>query len=319
MARFLVRRLILAALVLWIVVTIAFLLFFVTPHDVAQQIAGRQASPETIEAVRRRLGLGRPLLDQYTSYLERLLHGDLGYSFYNSEPVTHLLGSRVGATASLALGGVVLCLILGVAGGAIAASRPRSRADRAITAVALFFYSIPNFLLGVVFLYTLFYRLTLAGAAIFPPSGYTPILDDPLQWAWHLILPWLTIALTMAATYARLTRGSLLEELSEDHIRAARARGIGERALVFRHALRAGLTPSLTQFGVDLGGLLGGVVVIESIFGLPGLGQLALQAVRDGDLPVILGSVIMAAAFVVLANILVDLAYALLDKRVPLR
>jgi peptide/nickel transport system permease protein len=318
MARFLVRRLILSVLVIWVVITSVFLLFFVTPHDVAQRIAGRQASPETIEAVRRRLGLGRPLLDQYTSYLDRLLHGDLGYSFYNSEPVTHLLAERVAVTASLALGGMLLCLVFGITAGAVAAARPRSLADRAVTAVSLFFYSMPNFLVGVVFLYALFYRLTLAGAGIFPPSGYTSILDDPFEWARHLALPWLTIALTMAATYARLTRGSLLEELSEDHIRAARARGISERTLVFRHALRAGLTPSVTQFGVDLGGLLGGVVVIESVYGLPGLGQLALQSVQQGDLPVIIGTVVVAATFVVVANILVDLAYALLDKRVSL-
>lgn len=319
MIGFLLRRLALCALVVWTVITAVFLLFFATPHDVAQRIAGRQASPQTIEEVRRRLGLGRPLLDQYTSYLERLAHGDLGYSFYNSEPVGHLLLARVGVTASLALGGLVLCLLLGIGAGAIAAARPRSRADRAITAVSLCFYSMPNFLLGVLFLYALFYRLTLAGVGIFPPSGYVPLLASPLEWARHLLLPWLTVALTMAATYARLTRGAVLEELGEDHIRAARARGISERALLFRHALRGGLTPSVTQFGVDLGGLLGGVVVIESVFGLPGLGQLALQSLQQGDLPVIIGTVIVAATFVVVANVAVDVTYALLDKRVPLR
>jgi peptide/nickel transport system permease protein len=316
--RFLLRRVLLGALVLWIVTTLVFVLFFVTPNDVARRIAGKQATPDTVALVRERLGLDRPVLEQYWSYLDGLAHGNLGYSFYNSEPVTHLLGARVGVTASLAVGGLLLCVLIGVAGGLLAASRPRSATDRAVNGIAMLFYSLPQFLLGVLLLYVLFYVLALHGFSIFPPSGYTSLRASPYEWARHLVLPWCALALTSAASYARLTRASLLEELGEDYIRAARARGIGERTLLVRHALRAALTPSLSQIGVDLGALLGGVIILESVFGLPGLGQLALQSLQQQDLPVIIGTVILASTFVLVANIVVDVGYVLLDHRVPL-
>jgi peptide/nickel transport system permease protein len=185
-----------------------------------------------------------------------------------------------------------------------------------VTVAALVFYSLPSFLLGVVFLYFLFFRLHLAGITFFPGSGYVPLTQDPLAWAQHLILPWFTIALGTAAAYSRLARGSLLDVLGEDYIRTARAKGLRERRVVYRHGLRAAVTPVVTQFGIDLGTLLGGVIIVENVFGLPGLGQLAVQSVTQQDLPVIIGTVILAAAFVVAANIVVDLFYAVLDPRV---
>jgi peptide/nickel transport system permease protein len=316
MAWFLARRILLGLVVLWVITAVVFCMFFVAPSNVARLIAGRQATPETVALVKHRLGLDRPVLDQYGTYMWNLLHGDVGYSFYNSTSVRSLIWQRIPVTFSLAIGAAVLWLLIGVSSGVLAATRPRSLADRTVTVAALFFYSMPAFLLGVIFLYFLFFRLHLAGITFFPGSGYVPLTQDPLGWAQHLILPWLTIALVTAALYSRLTRGSLLDVLGEDYIRTARAKGLPERRVVYRHGLRSAITPVVTQFGIDLGTLLGGVIIVENIFGLPGLGQLAVQSVTQQDLPVIIGTVVLAAAFIVAANIVVDICYALLDPRV---
>lgn len=316
MVRFLARRIVLGLVVLWVITAIVFIMFFVAPSNVARLIAGRQATPETVLLVKHRLGLDRPVLDQYGSYMWNLLHGDVGYSFYNSTSVRSLIWDRVPVTFSLAIGAAILWLLIGVSTGVLAATRPRSLADRAVTVAALFFYSMPAFLLGLIFLYFLFFRLHLAGITIFPGSGYVPLTKDPLQWAQHLLLPWFTIALVTAALYSRLTRGAMLDVLGEDYIRTARAKGLSERRVVYRHGLRSAITPVVTQFGIDLGTLLGGVIVVENIFGLPGLGQLAVQSVTTQDLPVIIGTVVLASAFIVIANIFVDFCYALLDPRV---
>jgi peptide/nickel transport system permease protein len=314
--RFLVRRTFLGLIVLWVITAAVFVMFYVAPHNVARAIAGRQASPDTVAAVSRRLGLDRPILDQYGSYLWNLLHGNLGYSFYNSTAVRSLLWQRAPVSVSLALGAAVIWLVLGVVSGVVAAIRPRSAVDRGANVAALFFYSMPSFLLGAVFLYFLFYRLHLAGIGFFPGSGYVPLTQDPVEWARHLILPWLTVALVTAAAYTRLTRSSMIDVLGEDYIRTARAKGLRERRVVYRHGLRSALTPVVTQFGIDLGTLLGGVIIVENIFGLPGLGQLAIQSVANEDQPVIIGTVVVASACIVIANIAVDLGYALLDARV---
>ena len=316
MARFLARRLLFGILVLWIVSGAVFVLFFVAPHDPARLIAGRLATPQTIALVNHRLGLDRPLPDQYLSFIWRLLHGDLGYSYYSSAPVRQLLASRLPVTASLALGGAVLWLVAGVGMGVAAARRPRSLIDRGGTALVLAGLSMPTFLVGLLLIYFLFFRLHLAGIDLFPAGGYVPLTQDPAGWAQHLLLPWVTLAAVTAATYSRLTRSSMLEVLGEDYIRTARSKGLSEERVVYRHGLRSALTPVVTQLGVDLGGLLGGVIVTEQVFGLPGLGQLAWQSVTNQDLPVIIGTVLVASAFIVVANLLVDLGYALLDPRV---
>jgi peptide/nickel transport system permease protein len=315
-ARFLVRRILLGLLVLWVIITIVFVMFFVAPSNVARLIAGRQATPETVALVKHRLGLDRPVVDQYGSYLWNLLHGDVGYSFYNSTSVRSLIWQRLPVTFSLAIGAAILWLVMGVSSGVLAATRPRSLADRVVTVTVLFFYSMPAFLLGLIFLYFFFFRLHLAGIDFFPGSGYVPFTQSPLEWAQHLILPWLTIALVYAALYSRLTRGSMLDVLGEDYIRTARAKGLRERRVVYRHGLRSAITPVVTQFGIDLGTLLGGVIIVENIFGLQGLGALAVQSVTQHDLPVIIGTVVLAAAFIVAANIAVDIVYAILDPRV---
>jgi peptide/nickel transport system permease protein len=316
MLRFFVRRLLLGVLVLWITSGAVFVLFFVAPHDPARLLAGKLATPQTVALVNHRLGLDRPLPDQYASFMGRLLHGDLGYSYYNSAPVRSLLASRLPVTASLALGAAVVWLVVGVGVGVAAARRPRSLVDRGGTLLVLTGLSMPTFLVGLLLIYFLFFRLHLAGFGLFPASGYVPLTQDPGGWAQHLLLPWITLATVTAATYSRLTRSSLLEVLGEDYIRTARAKGLAEGRVVYRHGLRSALTPVVTQLGVDLGTLLGGVIVTEQVFGLPGLGQLAWQSVTTQDLPVIMGIVLVASAFIVLANLLVDLGYALLDPRV---
>jgi peptide/nickel transport system permease protein len=318
MARFLGRRAALGALVMWVVATVVFFMYFVAPHDVARLIAGRQASPQTVAAVSRNLGLDRPVVAQYGSFLVRLLHGDLGYSYTNSEPVTSLIAQGLPVTFSLAIGGAVLWLLLGVTSGTIAARRRRSVVDRTTTGVALLFYSMPTFLLGELLLLGLFYELHVLGIDFFPGGGYVPFTENPAEWAQHLLLPWLTIALVSAATYSRLTRASLLDVLGEDYIKTARAKGLSRRRVTVRHGLRAALTPIVTQFGLDLGALLGGVVVTETVFGLPGLGQLLITSIDHQDLPTTIGLVLLAAAFVVTANIVVDVLYVVLDPRARL-
>jgi peptide/nickel transport system permease protein len=316
MARFLLVRVVLGLVVLWIMTLVVFVMFFVAPHNVANLIAGKQATPDTVAAVKARLGLDQPVLTQYGHYVWRLVHGNLGYSFYNSSPVRSLIWSRLPVTFSLALGGAILWLLIGVSAGVLASTRPRTLADRAVTFGALFFYSMPSFLLGVIIFYLFFFRLHLAGLPWFPGNGYVAFSHNPLRWAQHLVLPWFTLALVTAATYARLTRGTMLDVLEEDYIRTARAKGVSERRVIYRHALRGALTPVVTQLGIDFGTLLGGVIVVENIFGLPGLGQMAVQAVLQQDLPVVIGTIIVAATFIVVANILVDITYGLLDPRV---
>jgi peptide/nickel transport system permease protein len=318
MTAFIVRRVLFGILVLWIISVIVFVMFFVAPHDVARLLAGRQANPAEIAAIRRDLGLNRPILDQYVSWVVRLLHGDLGYSYRGSVPVRDLLASRLPVTASLAFGAAVLWLVMGVAAGVLAAVRPRKIVDRIVTFAALFFYSMPTFLLGLLLLYFAFFKLYTAGLPLFPGGGYVNFTEDPVAWADHLILPWFSLALVTAAVYSRLTRGTMLDVLGEDYIRTARSKGISEKRVILRHALRSALTPVVTQFGIDLGALLGGAIITENVFGLPGLGQLAVQSIFNQNLPVIIAIVVVASAFIVVANIGVDLVYAVLDPRVRL-
>lgn len=318
MIRFLIRRLLFGVLVLWLISVATFLLFFVAPHDPARVIAGRLATPEAVALVRHRLGLDQPVLVQYWDFLVRLLHGDLGYSFYSSESVNSLIASRLPVTASLTAGAALLWLVSGVLVGCLSASRPRGLLDRSATVFVLTGLSMPTFLLGLLLIYVFFYRARLAGNDWFPAGGYVPFAQSPGGWAQHLVLPWVTLAVVTAAAYSRLTRGSLLDTLGEDYIRTARAKGLSRRRVLFRHALRSAITPVVTQFGIDVGTLLGGAIVTETVFGLPGLGQLAVQSVTNQDLPVIIGIVLAAAAFIVVANIAVDFAYSILDPRVRL-
>ena len=320
MARFLVRRIFEGLIVLWLVTVGVFLIFYIGPgpKGVARALAGKEATPQVVAAVSHRLLLDKPIWVQYGHFVWLLLHGNLGYSFYHDQSVNSILAAAFPITLSLVIGAAILWVVMGVLSGVLSAVRARSVADRTFTVLALFFYSMPTFVLGLLFLLFFYYELTIHGLALFPGSGYTPITVNPWEWFRGLILPWFTLALVSAATYTRLTRGSMLDVMGEDYIRTARAKGLSERRVIFRHSLRAALTPVVTQFGLDVGILLGGAVITEQVFALPGLGYTAVQAITQQDLPVIIGVVIVAATAVVVANIVVDAFYAVLDPRVRL-
>jgi peptide/nickel transport system permease protein len=318
MLRFLIRRTALGAVVLWLISMIIFGLFFIAPSNVARTLAGRQATPETVALIQHRLGLDLPIWRQYLGFVGRALHGDLGFDYYHQVPVTTVIAAAAPITGSLVVGSAVLWLAIGVFNGVMSAIKPRSFLDRGLTAFALFFYSMPSFLLGLLLLYFLYFQLTLAGIRIFPPGGYAPLSDGIGPWVQHLILPWLTLALVSAAIYTRLTRGSMLDVLGEDYIRTARSKGIAERRVIVRHGLRSALTPVVTQFGIDVGTLLGGAVITETVFSLPGIGKASIDALTQQNQPVIIATVLLASTAVVIANIIVDVFYAVLDPRVRL-
>jgi peptide/nickel transport system permease protein len=318
MLRFVVRRLALGLLIMWLISLAVFALFFIAPNDVARTLAGRQATPETVALISARLGLDQPIWKQYLDFLGNALHGDLGYDYYHQVPVTTIMAQALPITLSLVIGGAIIWLVMGVFNGVVSAIRPRSFTDRSLTVFALFFYSMPTFFLGLLLLFFLYYQLTVAGYPIFPPGGYAPLSEGLGPWLQHLILPWFTLALVSAATYTRLTRASMLEVLGEDYVRTARSKGIRESRVITRHALRSAMTPVVTQFGIDVGALVGGVVVTETVFSLPGLGKTSIDAINQQDLPVIIGIVLFASFAVVVANIVVDMFYAVLDPRVRL-
>jgi len=318
MLRFLIRRTALGVLVLWLISMIIFALFFIAPSNVARTLAGRQATPETVALIQHRLGLDLPIWKQYLGFVGRALHGDLGFDYYHQVPVTTVITAAAPITGSLVLGSAILWLAIGVFNGVMSAIKPRSFLDRSLTAFALFFYSMPSFLLGLLLLYFLYFQLTLAGIRVFPPGGYAPLSDGIGPWTQHLILPWLTLALVSAAIYTRLTRGSMLDVLGEDYIRTARSKGIAERRVIVRHGLRSALTPVVTQFGIDVGTLLGGAVITETVFSLPGIGKASIDAITQQNQPVIIATVLLGSTAVVIANIVVDVVYAVLDPRVRL-
>jgi len=303
---------------MWMVTVVVFLIFFVGPGPgfAARALAGRQATPQTVALIAHRLLLDRPIYVQYQHFIWQLLHGNLGYDYYHDQSVNSLIAAAFPITLSLVAGAAVLWLVIGVLTGVTSAVRTRSVYDRSFTTLALFFYSMPTFVLGLMLLLLLYYELTIHGIHAFPGSGYTSLTANPFEWFRGLVLPWITLALVSAATYTRLARGSMLDVLGEDYIRTARAKGLSERRVIFRHALRAALTPVVTQFGIDIGVLLGGVVITETVFGMPGLGFTAVRAINQEDLPIIIGIVIVASAAVVAANIVVDALYAVLDPRV---
>ena len=317
MSRFLLRRVLFGILVLLIVSLVVFILFFVS-SDPARTFCGKTCTPDRLLIIKRRLHLDQSYPAQYWYFLKQLAHGNLGFSFQSQQSVNSILKQGLPATASLAIGAAILWLLMGVPIGITAATKPRSIRDRLATVFALTGLSLPSFVVGLVLLDLLFYQLTTNGLRWFPPSGYAPLTQDPAQWARHLILPWITLAFVTAASYARLTRASMLEVLGEDYIRTARAKGLPERTVIYRHGLRSALTPIVTLLGIDVGTLLGGTVVTEQLFGLQGVGQTAVTAVNQSDLPVVMGTVIVAAFFIVVANILVDITYAVLDARVRL-
>jgi peptide/nickel transport system permease protein len=303
--------------VIWVVTSATFFLFFtaVPEQAVARNLAGKAASPQVLREVARNLGLSQPILVQYWHFLDRLVHGNLGKSYYLQEPVNTVIKQFLPPTVSLVIGGVLLWLIVGLAVGIISATRARSLFDRISTAGVLAGVSAPTFVVGQLLLLIVFLPLTRAG---FTWISQTPasIGSGFAKWSGYFILGWVTLAVVQAAVYTRLSRGSLLDTLGEDYIRTARAKGLSERRVLYRHALRSALTPVVSQLGVDLGALLGGVIIVEQVFGIQGLGFETVQSIFRGDTPVVLGTVIIATFFVVVCNLIVDMLYGVLDPRV---
>jgi peptide/nickel transport system permease protein len=317
MVRFLARRILAGIIVLWAVASLTFFLFFVAVPEgvVARNLAGRAATPQVIALVERNLGLNQPTLVQYGHYLDHLLHGNLGFSYYSQQPVTTIIKQALPATLSVVIGGTLLWLIAGLATGILSATRARSLFDRIATVGVLAGVSAPVFVVGELLIVGVYLQVNNHGIG-FIQTGYTPITQSFTGWLGCMILPWITLAIVQAAVYTRLSRGSLLDTLGEDYIRTARSKGISERRVLFRHAVRSAMTPVVSQLGIDIGALLGGVIVVEQVFGLQGLGQQTVTAITQGDGQLVIGFVILAALFVVVANLIVDISYALLDPRV---
>ncbi len=317
MVRFLVRRIITGFLVLWLVATGTFFLFFtaVPVGVVARNLAGKAATPGVLQQVIKYYGLDRPILAQYLTFLHKTIEGNFGQSFLTQQTVTTIIKQDLPITASVVVGGVLLWLIAGLAVGILSATRARSLFDRIATVGVLAGVSAPTFVVGELLLIGVFVQLNQHGIS-FIQTGYAPLTQGIGPWLGTMILPWITLAIVQAAVYTRLSRGSLLDTLGEDYIRTARSKGLTERRVLYRHAVRSAMTPVVSQLGIDVGALLGGVLVVEQVFGLHGLGYQIVAAIPAGDQPVVIGLVILAAAFVVAANIIVDASYALLDPRV---
>lgn len=317
MLRYILRRVGWMVVLLALVSAVTFVIFFALPSaDPAALRAGRQASPQLIAQIRTQLGLDDPLYVQYWTYMKSVvLHFDFGFSYQTSQPVREALVSRLPATISMTVGALVLWLIVSLPLGVLSAIRRGTLLDRVSMGGALLAISAPVYWLALVSLY-LFAR-DIGVIPIFDgANSYVPITHDPAQWLASLLLPWLVLAAGFAAFYARLLRANLVEVMSEDYIRTARAKGLSERRVIWHHGVRAAITPIVTVLGLDIGILLGGAILTESVFNIPGVGRYAFQAIQSADLPAIQGTVLFAAFFIVVANLVVDVAYAFLDPRV---
>jgi peptide/nickel transport system permease protein len=318
MAAFVVRRLLWSALLLLIISFITYVVFVVLPSaDPALLRAGRNPTPELVASIRETLGLDRPWYVQYAIYVKNLvLHFDFGYSYQNNVAVKETLFDRLPATVSLAAGGAVIWLLIGVAVGIASAVKRGTMLDRLTMGGALIAISAPAYWLGLVAIY-LFSKDLGKVLPIFAGAGqYTPITRDPLAWASALVLPWIVLATSFSAVYARFLRSNLLDVMGEDYIRTAKAKGLTERRVVLKHGVRSAVTPVVTMFGLDLGILLGGAILIEAVFNIPGIGRLAFDAIQKSDLPMVQGTVLIGAFAIVTMNLIVDVAYAFLDPRV---
>ena len=333
MVTFIVRRLIATIFLLVVVSMITFAIFFLIPrlagqtsYQLATQYVGRNPTQSAVLQIEAKLHLNEPVYAQYGRFLRGLVLGEhydagtsttycpppcFGYSFRTQEPVWPQMVSSLPVTVSLAIGAAILWLVGGVTIGVISALKRGTIFDRFSMGIALAGVSLPIFFTGLVSLELFSYKWP-----IFPNVTFVPLTQNPLLWARNLVLPWVTLAFLYAALYARLTRAGMLETMSEDYIRTARAKGLPERTVIVRHGLRAALTPIITIFGMDLGALLGGAIITETTFSLHGLGLFTVLAVQNQDLPEILGVTMLAAFFIVIANLVVDILYAVVDPRV---
>jgi len=326
--KFAATRLAGTLLVLLVVVFITYVVFYLVPSDPAQLSCGRPCTEQNLALAREFMGLDDPWWRQFLDFLGGILTGRtfgvgatsihcaapcFGYSFQQNADVVVLISERLPVTFSLAVGAALLWLVTGVGAGVFSALRRGTAWDRITLAGSVAGVSAPVYLVGLLGILVLGFTLDVV-----PVGGYVPFAESPVDWAWHLVLPWLVLAFSHAAVYLRLTRSQMLETLGEDYIRTARANGLRESTVVGKHALRNVLLPIVTVFGIDLGALLGGAVITERVFSLPGLGGLLIDAVNQRDLPLLLGCTLFAAFLIVLANVLVDLCYGVLDPRARL-
>ncbi|MFE7396605.1 ABC transporter permease [Streptomyces sp. NPDC057557] len=325
---FLLRRLGGALFVLLALSIVVYAAFYVAPGNVAQIACGPRCSPAQVAQVSEQLHLGDPLYTQYAHFLQGLFVGRdystgtgvlhcqapcLGLSYQSDQQVTELILAKLPATASLAGGAFVLWMLLGVGTGLLSVWRRGRPTERILTGITLAGMATPVFVIGLLLIIIL-----VTALQILPFPDYVPLTENPEQWAWNLLLPWISLALVSAAPYARMTRASMLETLAEDHVRTFRAYGVSERVLVGRHALRGALAPVIALGALDIGSMFGGAVLTESLFGIPGVGRELVDAVKHVDLPVVVGLVLVTGFFVVLANAVADILQAMADRRVVL-
>jgi peptide/nickel transport system permease protein len=319
MIQYIIRRLLWVGLVLLFVVFITYAIFFLLPAgDPAQRLVGKNNSPEAKAEVEKQFGLDKPWYTQYYIFTKHIFLGDqygwpgLGLSLSSREPLKDTLFKKMIVTIQLAVGGAVVWLLIGIPIGILSALRPKSIMDRTAMGLAILGISMPVFFLGPLALYIFWFRLHWL-----PGSGYYSIGQYGIgPWFSHFVLPWCVLAVLYAAFYARMSRANLIETMGEDYIRTARAKGLSERRVVLKHGLRSSLTPIVTIFGLDVAGLLGGAVITETVFNLPGIGQDLIKSVYSLDLYAVVDITVIAAFFVVMANLLVDILYAFLDPRV---
>jgi peptide/nickel transport system permease protein len=313
MGRFVLRRLIGMVAVLFAVSVLTFLIFNVVPNsDPAQRMAGKNAEPQLVASITKEWGFDDPLPQQYLTMMEKIFSGDV-ISYEGRENVDERIAEGIPATLSLCIGAAVIWMFFGILFGYLSAVRAGGLLDKVLTVVAVAGISMPVFWLAAIFLNYLTYKIEL-----FPSGGYVGLTENPVDWAYHLILPWVTLAILYVGFYSRVLRSNMLDAMGEDYVRTARAKGLPERQVMTRHVLRNSLVPIVTLFGLDFGALLGGAILIEAIFNLNGIGQYAYEALQNFDLPPIMAIVLFGAFFVVLFNALVDVAYAYLDPRVKL-
>ena len=306
MIAYLGRRLIQSALILLGVSLITFALLYLLPADPVRQIAGRSATPETVENIRRQLGLDQPFVVQYWRYLLNLLSGDLGRSYIQRSEVTELIVSRLPASLLLMLGAITCEVVIGISMGLVAAVKRGTATDQTLMVGSFVGVSAPQFVVGLLLLYVFAVRLDW-----FPIGGYGTFA--------HLVLPSLTLGVLGAGWYSRMMRSSMIDVLRQDYIRTARAKGLARRTILLRHALPNAILPVIAMIGIDIGLFMSGIVVVESVFGWPGIGQLAWQAIQRVDIPIIMGVTLVSATAIVLGNLLADVVAPFIDPRIKLR
>jgi peptide/nickel transport system permease protein len=322
MFRYLIRRFLWAWVLFLAVTLVTYVIFFLVPASPARLAAGQSATPERVREVEKFLGLDQPVYVQYWRFLKRLvIDRSLGESFINRQSVNGEILRAAPITASLVFGAMILVLMLAIPLGIFSALKPRSLLDRAAMTYVLIGISLPSFWIGLVLSYIVGYRLNLT-----PIAGYCEVVSVPeaavcggfTDWAYHMVLPWLTLAIVVAGTYVRFVRAEVMETMTQDYVRTARAKGAPEHQVMRSHILRNAMLPVVTMIGMDLGLLLGGSIFIETVFGLPGLGRTAFEAIGNYDLPTLQGVVIFGAIAIILFTLFVDLLYAWIDPRIRL-